>query len=110
VFNEAKAHDADFLNSCDATDVDNDVVSLDGDVQRRRQLLQQLRLSQLEKIKAKVEEISFSGACADGAERKHWLNALGSIAGNHFTGKIHKYSMAQVEKYFQNMFYGDPET
>ncbi len=114
VFNEAMAHDADFLNSCDATNVDSDTVSLgvplDGDVQQRRQLLRQLRLGHLGKIKAKVEEISFSGACADGAERKHWLNALGSIAGNHFTGKIHKYSMAQAEKYFQNLFYGDPET
>jgi hypothetical protein len=47
----------------------------------------------------KVRSISFDQT-AHGTDRKHWLNALASIAGNHFQSKAHKYSMAQVEKFF----------
>ncbi len=67
------------------------------------------RISHLERIMEKVYEISFSSH-VQREDRKHWLNALASIAGNHFQSKIYKYSMAQIEKFFQNMILGHNRT
>lgn len=70
------------------------------------------RMSHLARIKEKVAEICQFTENVDGADRKHWLSVLASIAGNHFQSerRIHKYSMAQVEKFFQSMTFADKLT
>jgi hypothetical protein len=76
----------------------------------KRQGLYERRISSLEDIRAKVCDIALSEQSSQGACRKHWLNVLGSIAGNHFQSKVYEYSMAQVEKFFQSMMLGNKRT
>jgi hypothetical protein len=70
------------------------------------------RISHLARIKEKVAGICKFTENVEGADRKHWLSVLASIAGNHFQSesRIHKYSMAQVEKFFQSMTFADKLT
>ena len=102
----------DFLKPCDESVGDADVllhnvVSIGERNQKRIQLYEH-RISHLGRIRDKVREIAFSQA--EDVDRKHWLSALGSIAGNHFQSRIHQYSMAQIEKFFQNMILGHKRT
>lgn len=76
----------------------------------KRQGLYERRISSLEDIRAKVCDIALSEQSSQGACRKHWLNVLGSMAGNHFQSKVYEYSMAQVEKFFQSMMLGNKRT
>jgi SpoVK/Ycf46/Vps4 family AAA+-type ATPase len=103
----------DLLKPSDRTDGDTDALHHDGvsigDLSLKRLHLYEHRISHLERIREKVSEIAFAEP-RHGAERKHWLNALASIAGNHFQSKLHKYSMAQIEKFFQNMILGHKRT
>ncbi len=78
--------------------------------QQKRMGLYEHRVRRLEEISAKVHEIALSEQSAQGPNRRHWLSILGSMAGNHFRNKVHKYSMAQVEKFFQNMILGNKRT
>jgi len=110
---EAALAQVDLLKPSNQTDVDtdalvHDLASISQLLEQRLQLYEH-RVSHLERIRDKVNEIAFSELAQD-ADRKHWLNALGSIAGNHFQGKIYKYSMAQIEKFFQNMILGHKRT
>jgi hypothetical protein len=77
---------------------------------QKRQGLYERRMRHLEEINATVCEIALSEQSAQGADRKHWLNVLGSMAGNHFQNKKYAYSMAQVEKFFQSMMLGNRRT
>lgn len=110
-FDEARSQ-VDFLKPCDESVGDADVllhnvVSIGERNQKRIQLYEH-RISHLGRIRDKVREIAFSQA--EDVDRKHWLSALGSIAGNHFQSRIHQYSMAQIEKFFQNMILGHKRT
>ncbi len=77
---------------------------------QKRQCLYERRIQRLEAISAKVSDTAFAEQNAQSPNRRHWLSVLGSMAGNHFQSKLYTYSMAQVEKFFQNMVLGNKRT